>query len=330
MHRRDALVLTSRALAGACLAPVVRSGSVARAAASPGTRAGHALAYHAGHGAVCLIGGDADRLLDTRERPWFWDGTAWNRPAVAIGPGIASLVAAASDPERRSVLAFGGFSVLGVRQYGPPAGDLWELDASLAWRRAAADGPQPGARHHHAMAFDAGRGRLVVYGGIDAGDRWITDVWEWDRQRWYRIPAPTGPGERAHHAMAYDARRGRVVLRGGGRKDKVRPTDTWEWDGRTWQHAAADGPGPGGGYRMAYDAARGVTVLFGGDTCLWDGTRWTRAAAAAGGPPARTVHALAYDPARERVVLYGGSIDQKDTGDTWEWDGVTWRDRGPV
>jgi hypothetical protein len=326
MHRRDALALTSSGMAGALLAPAMDA-ATALAAATPGTRAGHALAHHAGAGAVCLIGGDAESLLDTYERPWFWDGKTWSHPAVGIGPHTASLVAAAGDPERRSVLAFGGFSVLGVRQYGPPAGDLWELDASLAWRKAPADGPQPGARHHHAMAFDAARGRLVLYGGIDAADRWITDVWEWDRQRWHRTPAATGPGERAHHAMAYDARRGRVVLRGGGRRDKSRPTDTWEWDGKAWRQAALDGPGPGeGGYRMAYDAARGVTVLFGADTSEWDGRRWTRMATGATRPRARLVHALAYDPTRERVILYGGSIDRKDAGDTWEWDGSAWRE----
>jgi hypothetical protein len=291
---------------------------------SPGRRAGHALAFHAGAKAICLVGGDDDSMIDTRERPWFWDGRAWNRPAVPIGPRTSSLVAAAGDPGRKSILAFGGFALLGVKQYGPPLGELWELDEALAWHKAPDDGPQPGARHHHAVAFDAARGRLVLYGGIGADDVWSTDVWEWDRTRWQRIPSAAGPGERAHHAMAYDAGRGRVVLRGGGGRDRVRRTDSWEWDGTAWTRAATDGPGPGLGYRMAYDAARKVTVLFGGDTCLWDGRSWTRVATT-GGPPGRLVHALAYDPVRARIVLYGGTIGEQDAGDTWEWDGAAWR-----
>ena len=75
---------------------------------------------------------------------------------------------------------------------------------------------------------------------------------------------------------------------------------------------------------MVYDAAREVTVLFGGDTCVWDGVRWTSVAGAAG-PPPRNVHALAFDPRRARVVLYGGTIDQADAADTWEWDGARWQ-----
>ena len=203
----------------------------------------------------------------------------------------------AADPARRSVVAYGGFTVLGPRRYGPPAGELWELDAGLAWRLHAPDGPRPRPRHHHAVAFDADRGRFVMYGGIDSTDIWDRDVWEFDRSRWHRLETATGPGEGAHHAMAYDSRRRRrIVLRGGTRPDKVHPTDTWEWDGSSWRLAATGGPGPGGGYRMAYDAALEVTVPFGGDTCLWDGTTWTRATTP-WAPAARQVHAMPYDAA---------------------------------
>jgi len=293
---------------------------------SPGRRAGHALAYHDGARAVCLIGGDAERRDGTQERPWLWDGRAWTMPPTGGAPPVTSLVAAAGDVDRRSVLAFGGFAVLGPQKYGPPSGDLWELGPDLTWRRAAVSGPQPGPRHHHAMAFDSGRGRLVLYGGIDASGTWHADVWEWDRERWHRIETPNGPGERAHHALAYDSRRGRVVLRGGTRRDKVHPPETWEWDGTTWHQAAADGPGPGAGYRMAYDATRGVTVLFGGDTCLWDGRTWERVTRS-GDPAPRSVHALAYDPRRACVVLYGGSTGEQNAADTWEWNGTAWTAR---
>ena len=293
------------------------------AAGEPGRRAGHALAYHAGVGAVCLIGGDADGPERPSEQPWFWNGRDWTMRNIAGGPAVASLVAAADDPDRRSVLMFGGFTVLGRQRYGPPMGELWELTADLVWRRHAADGLTPGPRHHHAATFDSGRGRFVLYGGIDPSGRWDRDVWEWDRRRWHKIETPIGPGERGHHAMCYDSRRGRVVLRGGSRSTREHPMDTWEWDGASWHRAATDGPGPGGGYRMAYDSDRGVTVLFGGDTCLWDGSRWTRAETPQA-PAPRSVHALADDPSRKRVVLFGGTVDRQDVGETWEWDGARW------
>lgn len=288
--------------------------------ATPGTRAGHALAYHAGLNATCLLGGDAP--ADENLEPWFWNGTAWTARAVRDRPIVTTLVTAVSDLEKKSVLAFGGITVLGKR-YGPPMGQLWELTATGSWRRHADGDTHPGARHHHAAAFDTARGRLVLYGGIDDQDRWSTDVWEWERRRWHRLATANGPGERAHHAMAFDSRRRRVVLRGGTGSTKERPNDTWEWDGKAWHQTATDGPDAGRGYRMAYDAERGVTVLFGGNTCLWDGTAWTRAETPAA-PAPRSVHALAYDPLRKRVILYGGSIAQGNADDTWEWDGARW------
>jgi hypothetical protein len=40
---------------------------------------------------------------------------------------------------------------------------------------------------------------------------------------------------------------------------------------------------------------------------------------------------MAYDAARQRLVLFGGStIASGFTGDTWEWDGVSWAQRNPA
>jgi len=282
------------------------------------------MAYHAGHAAICLVGGDRDGGDVAREQGWFWDGTRWAIRSTGEPKGSTTLPGVASDPERKSVLIFGGLTILGPRKYGPPSGELWELDAQSAWQRRTPDGPGPGPRHHHAMAFDSRRGRLVVYGGIDGDERWPQDVWEWDRTRWHRLQPDRNPGDRAHHAMAYDSARGVVVLRGGTRKERGNyPADTWEWDGLAWRLAAADGPGPGNGYRMAYDAERKVTVLFGGETCLWDGKTWTRVTPSEA-PLSRAVHGLAYDPVRQRVVLYGGSRENNRLSDLWEWDGRTW------
>ncbi|MBK5297582.1 MAG: hypothetical protein JJE40_10525 [Vicinamibacteria bacterium] len=69
-----------------------------------------------------------------------------------------------------------------------------------------------------------------------------------------------------------------------------------------------------------------MTVLFGGDTCLWDGTTWTRVTTSRA-LAVRQIHAMAYDPARQRVVLHGGSVDQVNAADTWEWDGSGWNPR---
>lgn len=91
------------------------------------------------------------------------------------------------------------------------------------------------------------------------------------------------------------------------------------------------------GHAMAYDAARERVVRFGGFgegsrpcTWEWDGIRWT-AREPETSPPARCLHGMAYDGARRRVVLFGGFDlpSRRELGDTWEWDGSTWKQLAP-
>jgi hypothetical protein len=223
------------------------------------------------------------------------------------------------------------------------------LAAAETWIRRATGGSTagPSARTRAQVAFDAARGRLVVYGGSSqygvlygADD---SDVWELDGATWRDatppVWAPT-PGRLADAPTAYDAARGRVVV-------FARDGHTWEWDGSAWEDRTPAGasPDPRRHAAAAYDADRRVVVLFGGDTCTggscsvapvlgdtweWDGTAWSRVAT--GGPPARCRAAAAYAPARGRVVLFGGqTVTSTDfpaaaqmLGDLWEWNGSTW------
>jgi len=116
-----------------------------------------------------------------------------------------------------------------------------------------------------ASAYDAARGRLVLFGGVDrisgSNAQVLNDTWEYDGRRWVRMETPTAPEGRFWHAMAYDAARRRVVLFAGGNlvgRDQVF-SDTWEWDGRRWTRGPDGPPGrvghllvaaPGGGLLM--------------------------------------------------------------------------------
>jgi hypothetical protein len=85
------------------------------------------------------------------------------------------------------------------------------------------------------------------------------------------------------------------------------------------------------GYSVADDPAHHEVVLFGGvdsydHTWLWNGRRWTLAHPPAS-PTGRFDAPAAYDPDSRDVMLYGGRLaDGELIGDTWAWDGVTWRD----
>jgi cysteine-rich repeat protein len=196
-------------------------------------------------------------------------------------------------------------------------------------------------RYYPLVAYDAARGRTVVFGGVDSVT--LGDTWEWNGSGWLDVtPATNNPPPRDNGAMAYDAARRRVVLFGGS-SGVASLNDTWEWDGNEWRNVtpplAADSPGARESHRIAYDAARERIVLFGGrdaatgqasnQTWEWNGSVWTNVTPASGNPPARTLHALAYDPVRGRVVLFGGVAGSR-AADTWEWNGTSWTNVTPA
>src|SRR6185436_8982026 len=89
---------------------------------------------------------------------WEWDGTDWTERTT---PGPPARVGAAMeyDGTRRVVVLHGGFAG------GDSLEDTWEWDGT-AWTERVLE-PHPPKRGSHAMVYDARRGRLVMFGGID-------------------------------------------------------------------------------------------------------------------------------------------------------------------
>jgi hypothetical protein len=88
--------------------------------------------------------------------------------------------------------------------------DTWVWDGTNWVQKFPANSP-PGAIGH-AMAYDAARGQVVLFGGWDGSG--LNDTWVWDGSNWVQ-KFPANPPGRYWHAMAYDAARGQVVLFGG-------------------------------------------------------------------------------------------------------------------
>lgn len=204
------------------------------------------------------------------------------------------------------------------------------------WTQKQDIGPRP--RFGHAMTYDSGRKRVLLFGGASA-DGTQGDTWEWDGTNWTQV-ADTGPRARRELALAYDNARRRAVLFGGMDDAAELMGDTWEWDGENWTQIEDTGPAPRCGHAMAYDTVRGRVVLFGGravaglqaDTWRWDGENWTQEQDT--GPQPRARHVMAYDSIRHRLVLFGGSGSTgAPLGDTWTYDGDNWTqaaDTGPA
>jgi hypothetical protein len=161
----------------------------------------------------------------------------------------------AYDAGRRQVVMFGGIS---DDEANPLPRSLW------AWtgeRWECVDDSGPPGRRDAFLAYDAGRKRLVLFGGRvitrDRQMRFLRDTWEWDGAAWKQVDT-AGPAPRIHGAVAYDARRkGIVVHSGGGADDLLR--DTWLWNGARWDSLPVVGP-RGIGNSM-FSAPNGVAVL---------------------------------------------------------------------
>lgn len=213
--------------------------------------------------------------------------------------------------------------------------------ASATTHRRETTSPEIGVRNAHAMAYDSGRGKVILFGGADES-KVRGDTWEWDGERWTRV-SDEGPGPRTFPAMAYDSVRKKVVLFGGnvvlfGRSPDENKflDDTWEWDGRRWTQIKVAGPSPRAEAAIAFDSRRGRVVLFGGhnragaagsrlgDTWEWDGKRWVEMRVT--GPSPRNGAAQVYDSVRGKTVLFGGSTREAVSGETWEWDGREWKE----
>jgi hypothetical protein len=253
---------------------------------------------------------------------WRFGSAGWVHLTDA-GPTDRGRAAGATDTQRGRVLLFGG-------RVGP---GLVFTDQTWSWQgntwTLLTPAQSPPGRSNHAMAYDAARDRVVMFGGYVNGLNGST--WTFDGATWTQA-ATTGPAARESHAMAYDADRQRVVLFGGLTGTVSCNGQTWEWDGAAWSLRSSTGPAPRGGAAMAYDPVRRVTVLFGGagcgnvyyaDTWEWNGTAWTQRATH--GPSRRYFHTLSYDTSLGRMILFGG--DSPDGGiqdDTWAWDGERW------
>lgn len=237
-------------------------------------------------------------------------------------------LAMAFDSARRRVVLFGGQHPTTQM----PLDDTWEWDG-ITWRRVGQGAVGPPARAGTAMAYDAARGRVVLFGGLGSAQNNLQDTWEWDGQAWLARTPATSPSARCGHAMAYDPVRRAVVLFGGEAygEQLMGAGETWEWTGSTWTRRATSGPSSRLAARLVADPLRQRLVLFGGlgpevsylaDTWEWNGTSWTAVAAA--GPPPRYAHVAAFDGSR--VVVFGGSPPRESA--LWAFDGTRWSSVG--
>jgi hypothetical protein len=235
-------------------------------------------------------------LFATNGETWSWDGTRWFAQYPSTRPPARTNARMAWDPNRRSMLLFGGY----VSLFGPPYfNDTW-LWSGHNWFQVQTPGPS--ARHSPGVATDPIRRRVVLFGGEDVSGISLSDTWEWDGVRWTQItPASTTPLARFDPMMAWNPATGRVAMFGGKRFPfmTVNLLPCAEWDGQNW--TLINGPVPG---NLPQGYSEGTAVSD---------------------PGGAGVHLFA------TWVLLGGGSTPPPIPQHWLWNGqsLTVRDLGP-
>jgi cysteine-rich repeat protein len=277
----------------------------------PSSREGPAMAYDAKRRKMILFGGIGTSTVfaDT----WEFDGATWTQLFPANSPSGRFNHRLAYDSARGRVVLFAGQTTYG----GTRVNDTWEWDG-VNWLPITPTTTPPAVRAHHGLTYDPVRNRVVLFGGVGAGNVSLGDTWEYNGTTWTERMV-TGPTARSGASLTFDVLRGKIVMTG--------QTETWTLDSAGWTqistatqdrifHAAA------------YDTERGKVVIFGGivnstgvQTNLvaeLGSTAWATPAIAS--PAAVAGHAMAFDTRRGVAVMFNGSIPQ-----TWELAGTSWR-----
>lgn len=182
--------------------------------AGPNRRYGHSGIYDATRDRLVISHGftDEGRFDDT----WAFDfsNNSWRDISPASNrPVRRCLHHAAYDQANSRMYLYGGCA----SPFGPcPLGDLWSFDLNQNRWTQIATPTAPPARQHYGLAFDAVRGRLVIFGGSGAGI--LNDTWEFDpaASAWRQLPVQGAlPEARSRHEAAYVSDRGNTIFFGG-------------------------------------------------------------------------------------------------------------------
>jgi hypothetical protein len=149
----------------------------AHPASSPSPRQGPGMSFDSNRNRVVMFGGrDLNvpaRMADT----WEWDGTNWTQMRPSISPYARFWHSMAYDPVRDRTILFGGDH---IQPYSlGDENDTWEWDGAQ-WTRDWTDAA-PSVRAGQSMVYDSVLGRMVLFGGFNAGvnpNTYFNDTWE--------------------------------------------------------------------------------------------------------------------------------------------------------
>jgi hypothetical protein len=108
---------------------------------------------------------------------WEWHPTdaTWIRISIGCTPSLRGGAAVAFDSAKDQVVYFGGSFNPGTLVYDQ---DLWRwAPDGFAWREYAQSGTWPSGRDSAKFVYDAVRGRLLMFAGVEQGSI-LDELWE--------------------------------------------------------------------------------------------------------------------------------------------------------
>jgi hypothetical protein len=139
----------------------------------PPGRQNHALVYDRAREVTVLFGGYTGDGIITFGDTWEWNGTNWTQRLPVTSPPAREEHALVYDSVRGVIVLYGGMrsDFSGFVLFS----DMWEWNGTNWTLHSSNTGPL--GRYEHAMAYDSGRGRTVLFGG-NTGSRLADDTWE--------------------------------------------------------------------------------------------------------------------------------------------------------
>lgn len=306
----------------------------------PSRRFNHTLAYDSVRNVLVLFGGK-NASGNHSSRTWTRNGVLWTESlGTGTPPPQRANHSMAFDAARGQMVMFGG-----DLQTGNPTvyyRDTWTWDGTNWSQRSTSTLPR---RTRAAMAYDALRQQVVMFGGQDETGTNLTDTLLWNGTAWTQAtPVTPPPLGRRHLSLVQDSGNGRILLFGGTTDEQQGGTytnynDTWEWNGTGWtmrNNGLASSPSERFRVAMAFDGQR--ITLHGGrtgplsyvdDTWQWDWptSTWSLVPTLQQ-PSPRAGAAMAFDASSQQLILFGGYRLLSQTtaeayDDTWEFGSNT-------
>ncbi len=162
----------------------------------PLTLIGNQFAYDDGSGDFLLFGGSKNDFTLSGET-WNLDTSFnWTKLAPAHSPPPREGAAMVYCEELGVTVMYGGRDAS-----GQATDETWVWDGT-DWTQKPKDLQFiiPGRLADHAMAYDASRGLIVMFGGTD-GTSPRNFAWSWDGAGWHEVAAFTRPPARSGHSI---------------------------------------------------------------------------------------------------------------------------------